>query len=51
MKIASYNVNSISQRLSIVLDWLAEHKPDVLCLQERTGGVNVVSMEIRDRRK
>ena len=34
MKIATYNVNSIRQRLPIVLDWLAEHKPDVLCLQE-----------------
>ena len=34
MKIATYNVNSIRQRLPIVLDWLAEHKPDVMCLQE-----------------
>src|SRR3954451_16404800 len=34
MKIATYNVNSIRQRLSIVLDWLAENKPDVMCLQE-----------------
>ncbi len=34
MKIATYNVNSIRQRLSIVLDWLAANKPDVMCLQE-----------------
>ena len=34
MKIATYNVNSIRKRLSIVLDWLEEHRPDVLCLQE-----------------
>ena len=34
MKIATYNVNSIRQRLPIVLDWIAEHKPDVMCLQE-----------------
>lgn len=34
MKIATYNVNSIRQRLPIVLGWLAQHKPDVLCLQE-----------------
>ncbi len=34
MKIATYNVNSIRRRLPIVLDWLAEHKPDVFCLQE-----------------
>ncbi len=34
MKIATYNVNSIRKRLPIVLNWLAEHKPDVMCLQE-----------------
>lgn len=34
MKIATFNVNSIRQRLSTVLDWLAQHQPDVLCLQE-----------------
>lgn len=34
MKVATYNVNSIRQRLPIVLDWLAANQPDVLCLQE-----------------
>ena len=34
MKIATYNVNSIRKRLPIVLDWLIQEKPDVLCLQE-----------------
>src|SRR5436305_12176757 len=34
MIIATYNVNSIRKRLPIVLDWLAAHKPDVMCLQE-----------------
>jgi exodeoxyribonuclease-3 len=34
MKVATYNVNSIRQRMPIVLDWIAEHKPDVMCLQE-----------------
>jgi exodeoxyribonuclease-3 len=34
MKIATYNVNSIRQRLPIVLDWMTEHKPEVMCLQE-----------------
>src|ERR1700734_493246 len=34
MKIATYNVNSIRRRLPIVLDWIAAHKPDVMCLQE-----------------
>jgi exodeoxyribonuclease-3 len=33
-RIATYNVNSIRSRLHIVLPWLGEHKPDVLCLQE-----------------
>ena len=34
MLIASWNVNSIRKRLSQVLAFLKEKKPDVLCLQE-----------------
>lgn len=34
MRVASFNVNSIRSRLGIVLDWLAAHQPDVLCVQE-----------------
>ena len=34
MKIASFNVNSLRVRLPIVLQWLAEHQPDILCVQE-----------------
>jgi len=34
MKIATWNVNSLGVRLPQVLDWLAAHQPDVLCLQE-----------------
>lgn len=34
MKIATWNVNSLKVRLPHVLDWLAAHTPDVLCLQE-----------------
>jgi hypothetical protein len=34
MKIAAFNVNGISARLSALLRWLAESKPDVACLQE-----------------
>lgn len=33
-KIATWNVNSINVRLSQVIDWLRQHDPDVLCLQE-----------------
>lgn len=34
MKLASYNVNGINGRLPVLLKWLAEAKPDVVCLQE-----------------
>lgn len=33
-RIATYNVNSIRSRLHIVLPWLRENRPDVLCMQE-----------------
>lgn len=34
MKIATYNVNSINARLPVVLRWLEETQPDVVCFQE-----------------
>jgi len=34
MKIVSWNVNSLNIRLPHVLDYLTEHKPDVIALQE-----------------
>lgn len=34
MIIATFNCNSIRSRMEIVLAWLAQHQPDVLCLQE-----------------
>ena len=34
MRIATWNVNSLSVRLPQVLDWLAVHPVDALCLQE-----------------
>ena len=34
MKLATYNVNGINGRLDILLRWLDEAKPDVVCLQE-----------------
>ena len=34
MKIATWNINSISVRLPHVLDWVKTNSPDVLCLQE-----------------
>jgi exodeoxyribonuclease III len=34
MKIATYNVNGVNGRLPVLLRWLGETKPDVVCLQE-----------------
>lgn len=34
MKIATYNVNGVNGRLPVLLRWLAETNPDVVCLQE-----------------
>jgi len=34
MKIATYNVNGINGRLPVLLRWLKETSPDVVCLQE-----------------
>jgi len=34
VRIATWNVNSIKQRLPRLLPWLDERKPDVVCLQE-----------------
>ncbi|WP_428670268.1 exodeoxyribonuclease III [Reyranella sp.] len=34
MKIATYNVNGVNGRLPVLLRWLEQAKPDVVCLQE-----------------
>jgi len=34
MKIATYNVNGVNGRLPVLLKWLEESAPDVVCLQE-----------------
>ncbi|HEV2043020.1 MAG TPA: exodeoxyribonuclease III [Casimicrobiaceae bacterium] len=34
MKIAAFNINSIRGRLPRLLEWLAEARPDIVCLQE-----------------
>jgi exodeoxyribonuclease-3 len=34
MRIATFNVNSVNARLPNLLEWLAEAKPDVVCIQE-----------------
>jgi len=34
VKLATYNVNGINGRLEVLLRWLDQAKPDVVCLQE-----------------
>jgi len=34
MRIATYNVNGINARLPVLIGWLEQAKPDVVCLQE-----------------
>ena len=34
MKVATYNVNGVNGRLPRLLEWMAESRPDVVCLQE-----------------
>jgi exodeoxyribonuclease-3 len=34
MRIATWNVNSVRQRMDSLVAWLAERKPDIVCLQE-----------------
>ncbi len=34
MKIATYNINGVNGHLPILLRWLDESKPDIVCLQE-----------------
>ena len=34
MKIATFNINNVNNRLANLLDWLRRARPDVACLQE-----------------
>src|ERR1700761_7290037 len=34
MKIATYNINNVNNRLAVLLRWLKEARPDIVCLQE-----------------
>lgn len=49
MRIASWNVNSLRVRLGHLLDWLAQARPDVVCLQEtKTEDAHFPAAELRD---
>ena len=34
MKVATYNVNGVNGRLPVLLRWLEQSEPDIVCLQE-----------------
>jgi len=34
VRVATWNVNSVKQRVPRLLPWLDEHRPDIVCLQE-----------------
>lgn len=49
MKIVTYNVNGIKARLPRLLEYLAEQKPDVVCLQElKSADEGFPEAEIRE---
>ncbi len=53
MRIATWNVNSVKQRLPRLLPWLDERRPDVVCLQETKladdGFVDLLGDELANR--
>jgi exodeoxyribonuclease-3 len=49
MKIATYNVNGVNGRLPVLLRWLEQAAPDILCLQElKAPQENFPEQAIRD---
>jgi exodeoxyribonuclease III len=53
VRVATWNVNSVKQRLPRLLPWLDERRPDVVCLQETKLGSEAFTMllggELADR--
>ena len=48
MRIATWNVNSLTQRLPRLLPWLDERSPDVVCLQETKLADDAFAELVRD---
>ena len=50
LTIATWNVNSLKVRLPHLLDWLAQHAVDVVCLQETKlrNGVGEVKVLVQN---
>jgi exodeoxyribonuclease III len=44
VRVATWNVNSVKQRLPRLLPWLDERRPDVVCLQETKLGSEAFTM-------
>jgi exodeoxyribonuclease III len=40
MKVATFNINGINQRLDVLISWLLEKSPDIVCLQELKAADN-----------
>ena len=48
LTVATFNANSIRARLPIILAWLADHSPDLLCIQEtKVQDIDFPAAEIR----
>ena len=49
MRVATWNINNISKRLDLLLDWLSRTKPDVVALQElKTPTADVPAKALKD---
>jgi exodeoxyribonuclease-3 len=49
MKIATYNVNGVNGHLPVLLRWLKEAKPDIVCLQElKSPSVKFPALAIKE---
>ncbi|WP_132992112.1 exodeoxyribonuclease III [Gordonia zhaorongruii] len=48
MRVATWNVNSVKQRVPRLLPWLDEREPDVVCLQETKVSDEVFAAELGD---
>jgi exodeoxyribonuclease III len=49
MKLATYNVNGINGRLPVLIRWLAQSEPDVVCLQELKSSDEKFPVEALER--
>src|SRR5258708_36538280 len=53
VRVATWNVNSVKQRIPRLLPWLDERRPDVVCLQETKltdeAFVDTLGAALRDR--